>query len=161
MADISPQRIALSLGGNLGDVAAAFDSAIDSLEEEGLCEIRRSSLYKTAPVECAPGTPYFLNMALTGVWNDSYEALFALCKELEIRAGRPAEHARNASRTLDLDIILFGELIIDLPHLKIPHIELQNRLFVLEPLAEIAPEWKDPSTGMTISMLLDKLSESK
>ena len=145
----------------MGDVASAFDFAIDALEQKGLCEIRRSSLYETAPVECSPGTPDFLNMALTGVWNASYEVLFALCKELEVRSGRPAEHARNASRTLDLDILLFGDLIVDLPHLKIPHIDLKNRLFVLEPLAEIAPDWKDPSTGMTIAMLLEKLSESK
>ena len=161
MAEVALQRIALSLGGNLGDVAAAFDSAINILEERGLCEIRRSSLYKTAPVDCAPGTPYFLNMALTGLWGDSPDALFQLCKELEVRAGRPAKHARNASRTLDLDIILFDDLILDLPHLKIPHVELRNRLFVLEPLVEIASDWKDPVTGMTLTMLLDKLSESQ
>ncbi len=151
----NPIRIALSLGGNLGDVASAFDSAIIALAEEGLCDIRRSSIYKTAPVDCAPGTPDFLNMAIAGDWYGTPEELFELCKELEVRAGRPAKHARNASRTLDLDIILFGDLILDMPHLKIPHIELKNRLFVLEPLTEIAPNWKYPGTDTTLKMLLE------
>jgi 2-amino-4-hydroxy-6-hydroxymethyldihydropteridine diphosphokinase len=72
-------------------------------------------------------------------------------------AGRPAKHARNASRTLDLDIIIFGNRVIDLPHLTIPHPELQNRFFVLDPLVEIAPEWQCPQTNLTLQELRDKL----
>ena len=150
-------KIALSLGGNIGDVRTAFDSAVTALSEAGLSEIRRSSIYTTTPVDCAPGTPDFLNAALVGNWGGTPEELFILCKKLETMAGRPAKHARNASRTLDLDIILFGNRVIDLPHLTIPHPELQNRFFVLDPLVEIAPEWQCPKTNLTLQELRDKL----
>ena len=150
-------RVALSLGGNLGDVASAFDSAIDALDAAGLCEIRRSSILQTEPVDCEPGTPDFLNMAITGLWSGTPEELLVICKELEVKAGRPAEHARNASRPLDLDIILFGDLVLKLPHLEIPHPELKKRLFVLEPMVEIAPDWIFPQSDTTLKELLLKL----
>ena len=152
-----PVRIALSLGGNLGDVAASFDVAVDTLGQSGLCEICRSSLYVTRPVDCVPGTPDFLNAALTGYWEGTPEELLYLCKKLEEESGRPLKHARNASRTLDLDIILFGDRIVETPALTIPHPELKNRLFVLDPLVEIAPEWRCPGTDFTLSELRMRL----
>jgi len=150
-------KIALSLGGNLGDVSAAFDVAVDALAKAGLCEIRRSSIYVTAPVDCAPGTPDFFNAALVGEWSGTSEELLCVCKKLEEKAGRPAKHARNASRTLDLDIILFGDQIINTSTLNIPHPELQNRFFVLDPLVEIAPNWKCPETGLSLKELRERL----
>ena len=147
-------RVALSLGGNLGDVASAFDTAIDALKAVGLCEIRRSSILQTEPVDCEPDTPDFLNMAITGLWSGTPDELLVICKRLEVEAGRPAKHARNASRPLDLDIILFGDLVLELPHLEIPHPELKNRLFVLEPMVEIAPDWVLPQSDTTLKELL-------
>ena len=106
--------------------------------KQGVTGIRLSSFYRTAPVGCAPDTPYFVNAVLTGEWRDSVEKLHELCKSIEEKAGRPRDHEHYGSRPLDLDIIFFGDEIISTPELTIPHREAANRLFVLVPLAEIA-----------------------
>ncbi len=154
-------KIALSLGGNLGDVASAFDEAIEKLEDGGVYGINCSSAYKTPPVDCTEDTPVFLNMALSGFWKGSPEALLCLCKKLEKQAGRPAEHERNLSRTLDIDIVLFGEEEIDLPDLRIPHPDVKYRFFVLIPLVEIEFDWKFPGTDYILCDILGKLSENR
>lgn len=152
--------IALSLGGNLGDVSATFRSAANDLALAGVTDIKLSSFFRTAPVGCAPGTPDFINAALTGNWSGSVEELHELCRLLEVKNGRPRDHESYVSRTLDIDIVFFGSEIINTPDLTIPHKEASNRLFVLVPLAEVAGDWFFPGTGSTVNDVLDPFRNS-
>ena len=145
--------VALSLGGNLGDVARAFDKAIDGLRQAGLADIKRSSIGRYPPVDCHPGTPDFLNMAIAGKWPGSLEKLRDVCVKLENAAGRPEKHDPAASRTLDVDIIIFGDAPISSGPLLVPHPKATRRAFVMEPLAEIVGDLTFPGTQDKISEL--------
>lgn len=150
--------VALMLGGDLGDTAACFDAAAAALERAGMTELRRSRIYRSAPVDCVPGTPEFSDQALTGLWHGTARELFAVCQQLERAAGRPERHSSREARTLDIDLILFGDTVSDSPELTIPHPRARKRRFVLEPLAEIAPDWRFPDTGNTILREFDRIS---
>jgi 2-amino-4-hydroxy-6-hydroxymethyldihydropteridine diphosphokinase len=150
--------VVLALGGNLGDVPHTFRRAIDALQDAGMKKIKVSSFRQTAPVDCVPGSADFINAAICGVWHDTPETLLMLCQQLEFDAGRPRKHGINSPRPLDIDIIIFGEHQISLPHLTIPHPETGNRLFVLEPAAEIAPDCLVPGLNHTFSKLLSNLT---
>ena len=143
-------KFALCLGGNIGDVKSRFDGVEKALAAFGVKEIRRSSVYVTAPVGCVPGTPDFQNQALTGECKCSPEELFAFLQQLERQYGRPALHSSQESRTLDCDLILWGEESFCSRRLTVPHPRARIRQFVLEPLAEIAPEMKFPD-GVTVA----------
>ncbi len=130
----------IALGGNLGDVPAAFRRACEALSNAGFHVRRFSSLYRTAPLGCEPGAPEFFNAALSGFWDGTPHDLLRTCQRIEADNGRPNDHAYHVSRTLDLDIILFGQETICLPDLKIPHPEAARREFVMSPLREIEPE---------------------
>ena len=150
-------KIAILMGGNLGNSAEIFEQAIRKLTENGVQSIRQSRIYRTAPVDCVPGTPDFSNAALTGEWNGTATDLLTLTQQLEREAGRPARHSSRESRTLDLDLILFGGECFDSPELTLPHPRARQRLFVLEPLAEIAPEMRFPDTGESVAKALARL----
>lgn len=150
-------NIAIALGGNLGEVAAAFDFAAARLAAGGVTALRRSGCRRTAPEDCPPGTPAFLNMAVTGRWAGTAAALLALCQGIEVAAGRPAAHGYHESRVLDLDLILFGDAVIETDLLTVPHPRAAGRRFVLEPLAEIAPDWVFPDSGCRVAELLARL----
>ena len=150
--------VALMLGGNLGDSAAVFAEAAAQLERAGLTEIRTSRIFRSAPVDCVPGTPDFSDQALTGIWPGTARELFAVCQKLERAAGRPEHHSSREARTLDIDLILFGDAVSDAPELTIPHPRAKNRRFVLEPLAEIAPDWRFPDSGKTILQEFKRIS---
>jgi len=152
--------VALSLGGNLGDVEACFRFAFSKLEAGGFALEKASSLYRTSPVGCEAGAPDFWNAAAIGLWPRSPQELLVLCKAIEAESGRPSNHPRWHSRTLDLDILLFGELELRSPALTIPHPEACSRSFVLQPLAEIAGAWTMPGKGFSVSSLLEALPAS-
>jgi len=148
--------VILSLGGNTGDVPSAFRRALEKLKGGGLCEVRISSLYRTAPVGCAKGTPDFINAAVSGKWQDTLDSLHRLCLEIEVGEGRPADHAKYASRTLDLDIVFFGDTVYSDGRITVPHREAKKRLFVLIPVAEIAGSRIFPGEKNTVYQILDK-----
>lgn len=152
-------KTALALGGNLGDVALTFKTAAEKLESAGMEDIKLSNFFRTAPVDCVHGSPDFLNAALTGDWAGSAEELFAACQRIERESGRPAVHGINAPRTLDIDIILFGDRILNSAILQIPHPRAAQRLFVIAPLAEIAPDMIFPDTGGKVSDIFKVLSD--
>lgn len=136
----------VALGANLGDAAAALQQAVKALDLLPLTQVRRaSSLYKTAPLATdsgaeapAPGGDY-CNAVVALQTGLSAPALLDQLQQLELRAGRERPY-RNAPRTLDLDLLLYGDARIDSARLTLPHPRMTQRAFVLVPLAEIAPE---------------------
>jgi len=155
----SSVRVAVALGSNLGDRHEHMRWACDRLGRL-LTDVRTSSVIETPPFEVpdpdAQG-PY-LNAALTGVTTRSAEQLLAALQVLEAERGRARTH-RNAARTLDLDLILFGDAVLDQPALTVPHPRFRERAFVLAPLAEVAGDWIDPVTGLTVTALLQRLND--
>ncbi|MGN0872754.1 MAG: 2-amino-4-hydroxy-6-hydroxymethyldihydropteridine diphosphokinase, partial [Victivallales bacterium] len=106
---------------------------------------------------CEPGAPAFYNAVVRGRWAGSPEALLKLCLKLEAEAGRPADHPHWHSRILDLDLILFGDRILATEFLTVPHPRAHERLFVMVPLAEIAPEAVFPTLHQNASAILHSL----
>ena len=131
----------LALGANLGDAQAAVREAMDAIDAlPGTRVVRRSSLYRTAPMESSG--PDYINAVLEAVTTLSAPDLLQELQAVELRAGRQRPY-RNAPRTLDLDILLFGEARVHSDALTIPHPRMQERAFVLVPLGEIAPQLVD------------------
>jgi len=143
---------AIALGSNLGDRQAHLDHAVTRLHQL-LRGLTVSQYRDTAPVQMRGPQRLVLNAAAVGDTalsaREVLDALLAI--EQERDRERPFEHA---PRTLDLDLILFGDLVIDEPGLVVPHPRFRERRFVLEPLAEIAPKLVDPVSGLTIRELL-------
>ena len=152
--------VILALGSNIGDAETIFQQACELLKKNSFVVEKVSSTIKTSPVDCPPGTPDFANGALQGRYSGSPDELLVLLQKIEQILGRPADHGYHESRTLDLDIILFDDLMIDMPHLTIPHVSAQQRFFVLKPLAEIAPDRCFPDSGLTAAAALQKLKKS-
>jgi 2-amino-4-hydroxy-6-hydroxymethyldihydropteridine diphosphokinase len=145
---------AIAIGSNLGDRASHLEFARDRLSSL-LTGFRFSSIHETDP-EGVPGVqPRFLNAAAVGETSLDGKALLASLLDLEAERGR-ARPFPNAPRSLDLDLILLGSQILDEPALTLPHPRFRERLFVLEPLAEVAPDLIDPVTGNTVSELLHR-----
>lgn len=150
-------KIAVALGGNFPQTPAFFDFAVKKLMDAGLCQVQIAPLIRTRPVDCVAGTADFYNTVLIGIWPGAAQALHHVCQQIEIAAGRPAGHRSDEGRVLDLDLILFGDALINEPALTIPHPRSQERKFVLAPLAEIAPDWIFPDTGLSVKQCLEKL----
>jgi 2-amino-4-hydroxy-6-hydroxymethyldihydropteridine diphosphokinase len=143
---------AIALGSNLGDRRAHLDHAVRRLTGF-LSGLRVSSYIETLPVGMPRGAPGFLNAAAVGTTPLSARELLRSLLAIEEERGRERPHA-TASRTLDLDLVLFGELVVDEPGLVVPHPRFRERRFVLEPLAEVAPTLVDPVTGRSVAELL-------
>ncbi len=148
--------VAVALGSNLGDREATLRAAVAALASF-VDHLRVSSFHETDPVGM-PGSPApFLNAAAVGntvlTASDLLDRLLAVEQEFGRRRPHP-----GASRTLDLDLILYGDAVInDPPRLLVPHPRFRERRFVLAPLAEVAGDWTDPVTGLTVSELVRAL----
>lgn len=147
--------VAVALGSNLGDRRSHLDYAISHLNNS-LAGLKASRYYETEPVGAPGPQPLFLNACVVGKTSASAVELFATLMAIEQERGRERPF-QNAARTLDLDLILFGDLVMETPALTLPHPRFRERRFVLEPLAEIAPELVDPVTGSTVGKLLSTL----
>lgn len=140
---MTPNRAYVAIGANLGDARAAVRQAMDDLAAlPGTRVGARSSLYRSAPVD-AQG-PDFINAVVELETELDPTALLAELQRLESGAGRQRPY-RNAPRTLDLDLLRHGDVVIDTAVLTLPHPRLAERAFVLLPLAEIAPELVTPA----------------
>ncbi len=149
-------KIVLAFGGNIGDTAAVFRSAAAALTAGGVKDLRMSSLFRTSPEKCVPGTPDFINAAAIGFWSGTPRDLLSLTAGIEIASGRPSAHRSDEARVLDIDIILFGDAEVHLvePELDIPHPRARLRRFVLEPLAELDAGLRFPDSGRTVGECL-------
>ena len=148
----------LSLGSNLGDREGHLKRALDALQSRNTRVARISSLYETEPVGFA-AQPWFLNLAVKIAARIPPRPLLDFCLGIERSLGR-ARTFRCAPRTIDLDILLYGNEIVEEPSLTIPHPRMAERRFVLLPLAEIAPEALHPALRRTVLSLLDSCPDS-
>ena len=152
----SGQTVAIALGSNLGDRHAHLDYAVSRLSRI-LSALRVSSRHETAPVDVVGEQPAFLNAALVGTTALGPHALLRELQAIEAERGRERPY-RHAPRTLDLDMVLYGSLMVSDDELDVPHPRFRERAFVLAPLAEIAPDLVDPVSGLTAARLLRKLN---
>ena len=151
-------KTAIMLGGNLPDTPQMMDFALKQLENGGFQVEKISKIFHSEAVDCVPNTPDFLDRAVTGTWNGTADKLLELTQNIEIASGRPKVHSSRESRVLDIDLILFGDETVNTPHLTIPHPRALQRRFVLEPLAEIAPDWQFPGK-LTVAEALKQLEK--
>jgi len=148
-------RVAVALGSNLGDRRGHLDHAVAALQHL-LCNLSVSLYYDTVPIGVLGPQPVYLNAAAVGETPLPARALLDALMAIEGTRGRTRPYP-NAPRTLDLDLILFGENVIDEPGLVVPHPRFRERRFVLQPLAQIAPDLRDPVSGKTVGELLATL----
>jgi 2-amino-4-hydroxy-6-hydroxymethyldihydropteridine diphosphokinase len=146
---------AVALGSNVGDRASHIEHAVSRLRAL-LTDVRVSRLRETVPVGVSGPQSLYLNGVLVGRAAMTARDLLSLLLEIEGERGRERPYP-NAPRTLDLDLILFGSETISEPELAVPHPRFRDRKFVLEPLAELVPDMRDPVTGLTVAELLKRL----
>lgn len=164
--DTKPHEVCLALGSNLGDRLAIMRATCKALEPY-VTLTAKSGIYETHPVYVTD-QPLFLNAVVRGTTTLDPMGLLYTVKDLEIELGRrPTFHF--GPRVIDIDIIFYGQMAMHATELSIPHTLMAERLFVLKPLADVAPEWVHPVLNKNVTELLaalppgdvaDKLEES-
>jgi len=155
---VSVKTVYLSLGSNLGDRQLHLQRAVACLEGEGVKVQRQSSLYETEPQDVAR-QPWFLNIVVRCETQLFPVQLLKVLQRIERELGRiRAGAVRRGPRVIDIDILLYGNAVIDTPQLTVPHPRMTERRFVLEPLLEIAPELRHPATKQSLRRYMDALT---
>jgi 2-amino-4-hydroxy-6-hydroxymethyldihydropteridine diphosphokinase len=149
------ETVWVALGSNLGDSPGIVRRALDRLQTLSASPVLRSSLWRSAPVDCPPGSPAFVNAAAAfhPPADETPLALLRRLQAMEVDFGRQSKKFPNEPRLLDVDLIAFGTRMLDLPELVLPHPRAHLRPFVLAPLAEIAPELVLPGQRRTVAQL--------
>jgi 2-amino-4-hydroxy-6-hydroxymethyldihydropteridine diphosphokinase len=148
----------LALGSNLGDREEYLRSAVRGLVAHGIDVIQCASLYSTEPRDVID-QPWFLNTVVQATTNLTPEALLMVCLKIEQENDRKRDQLKGP-RTLDIDILFYGNAVIYQPGLAIPHPRFAARKFVLAPIAEIAPDFTDPVYGKTMRQWLAECPDS-
>ncbi len=146
---------AIALGSNLGDSEQTIEAALAQLERDGMRLGVRSQLYKTAAV--GPPQPDYINACAVFHTVLSPESVLEVLLTTEASFGR-IRRERWGPRTLDLDLLLYGDQVVDTLRLILPHPRMHERAFVLVPLAEIVPDWRHPVRQRTVQELLEQVN---
>lgn len=145
----------LGLGSNVGDREAHLREAVKHLESNEVRVLRRSSLYETAPQEMLD-QPWFLNAVVQVETRLFPMQLLARVRQIERDMGRRRVTPKGP-RNIDIDILFYGRVVMATAELEVPHPRIAQRRFVLDPLAEIAPDFRHPMTGKTAHEMLNAL----
>lgn len=146
----------IGIGSNMGGRKANCRKAVKLLLREGMRVLKQSSMHETKP-DGVKEQPLFMNMAVAAETDIPPHRLLKVLKSIEKEIGRK-ETIRLGPRVIDLDILLYGDLILNEPDLKIPHPLMHKRGFVLKPLSEIAPDAVHPVLGKAVKELFEKLN---
>ena len=153
-------KCAIALGSNQGNSLDILESSLNALDLiPGIALEQTSSWYQTKPVGTPQPQPDYFNGCALLSTEQTPEELLAILQATEIQFGR-ANKGTLQARTLDLDLLLYGDLVLNTPDLTIPHPRMNERAFVLVPLAEIAPLWIEPRSGNKIAKLLKSVDTS-
>jgi len=153
-------KCAIALGSNQGDSLDILEKSLQALNQiPGIMLNATSSWYKTEPMDTPQPQPDYINGCALLSTEQTPEELLTLLQATEIQFGR-VEKGTLQPRTLDLDLLLYGDLVLNTPTLTIPHPRMVERAFVLVPLAEIAPEWIEPASNNKIAKLLRNVDTS-
>ena len=152
-------QVVVALGSNLGDSTSLLERAMDRIEEWSAESLLRSSLWRSAPVDCPPGSPDFINavVVLRPRGDETPETLLGKLQALEREFGRQPKRVINEARPLDLVLIAFGDEVRRTERLTLPHPRAHLRRFVLKPLAEILPGLRLPGQEQSVAMLFRNL----
>jgi 2-amino-4-hydroxy-6-hydroxymethyldihydropteridine diphosphokinase len=154
-------RAGIALGSNLGDRLASLETARSAIE--GLPMAREpwkiSRIYETEPVNTAPDAGKFLNAVIEVEYDGPPIVLLDRLQSIEALLGRPSKRPRNASRTIDIDLLYVGNLVLNNDEVVIPHPRLHQRGFVLVPLHDIAPDLVLPNQRQSVRELLARLED--
>ncbi len=155
-------RAAIALGSNIGDrldnLRAARQQIVDLAGVQS--PILSSAIYETDPVDCEPGAQKFLNAVVEFDYEGDSVDLWKKLAAIEVALGRPADHPRNVSRKIDIDLLYFGDTKIDRKELQLPHPRMHLRKFVLQPLAEIRPDLILPTGKKRVRELLAQFDDT-
>ncbi len=149
--------VIIALGSNLNNPHNQLITAKKFLERLSETEILFSSIYKSEPV--GPSEQDFLNAVVQIKTSLNPDKLFNKLKKQEKNQGRPSRYPKWTSRTIDLDIIAYDDLVLETDNLIIPHAEYKKRLFVLLPLNEVLPDWKDKQCAQSLEEMIEKAPE--
>lgn len=156
-------RVFIALGSNLGDPIANVAAALKALRQLSNAPVRSSSLWKSTPVDCPPGSPSFINAVaeVEPLPGETPESLLLKLQQFEKQFGRKLKKTLNEPRPLDLDLVAWGRETRATPALILPHPRAHLRRFVLAPLSELAPEVVLPGQRRTVRRLLETLHTSE